>query len=94
MFLFSKAPGLIRGIKFTASSHTELVVAIPVKQDISVARGVITSFYCSIISYTGDNPLQEESFSINDNGIHCVDVESLADIDGEDLHNITFKGLG
>ena len=64
------------------------------KQDISVARGVITSFYCSIISYTGDNPLQEESYSINDNGIHCVDVESKSDIDGEDLHNITFKGLG
>ena len=70
------------------------MVAIPVKQDISVARGVITRFYCSIISYTGDNPLQEESFSINDNGIYCVDVESLSDIDGEDLHNMTFKGLG
>ena len=94
MFLFSKAPDIIRGIKFTASSHTELVVAIPVKQDISVARGVITRFYCSIISYTGDNPLQEESFPTNDNGIYCVDVEYLSDIDREDLQNITFKELG
>ena len=91
---FKSSHGLIRGIKFIASSNTELVVAIPVKQDISVARGVITRFYCSIISYTGDNPLQEESFSTNDNGIHCVDLESLANIDGEDLHNITFNGLG
>ena len=92
MFLLT-APGPVKGIRYTPQSRSELTVAAPFKQDISVARGVIMSFYCTVVDYSGDTVVQIRSFTTVDDDVYCVDEESLNDITGEDLFDFTFTGL-
>ena len=92
MFLLT-APGPVKGIRYTPQSRSELTVAAPFKQDISVARGVITAFYCTVVDYSGDTVVQMDNSTTVDDDVYCVDEESLNDIAGEDLFKFTFSGL-
>ena len=91
MYVSFDSPWSSKRYKIYSQSRSELTVAAPFKQDISVARGVITAFYCTVVDYSGDTVVQMDNSTTVDDDVYCVDEESLNDIAGEDLFKFTFS---
>ena len=88
-------PDQVQGVRSIPVSHSTLTVAVPIHQDVSIARGVITEYYCSIVRYDDSRAIQDATFVTGLMGdSYCIDEDDLANAVGSDLYNFTFTNLG
>ncbi len=94
-YLCHLVPGILRGIKYTPSSPSKLSVAVPLQQDLSIARGVITLYHSSIVRYDDSTIRDNDSYMTGFiDGSYCIDDDDLSNATGDDLHIFTFTQLG
>lgn len=82
-------PMMIEGVVYTPESSSTLVVSIPVEQNISVSRGVITRYDVTITEYENARVRQHDNLTSGlGNESYCLE-------DGvtRTLRNLSFDGL-
>lgn len=85
---------MVRGIRYQRDTQSTFHVTVPIEQDISVSRGVITRFCAAIVQYDDATEKQSACYETNfDDDLFCVDEDDLETADGDDLYTFMFTGL-
>lgn len=94
MYCFCIVPSLLQGVSYSRVTDSSVyTVSVPVKQDLSVARGVLSQFYSSIVKYDDSSVRQSLRY---DTGLgsasYCVDESDDRSVGS--LYTFSFTQLG